>query len=210
MDADGLDPDITHEEARRAADEYRRALHDYTQLMRHRLANPLTAITAGITTLLELDLAERVRRELLTMMGDKAEELRQVILRPDIASPEERGLQPVPQVPVRIARELEVLAGQTESDFRSLNLFMVDQLDVDVPRAAEIEFLCECSAIHCTDSIRMTLPQYFAVHEDPIQFSILPLHNLPEVEDVVQKTDGFWVVRKRELAADVARAADAR
>lgn len=206
MDHRGPRPEITHDDARRAAEEYRRALHDYTQLMRHRLANPLTAITAGITTMLELDLDAEVRRQLLTMMGDKAEELRQVILRPDVASPEERGLQPVPQVPPRVSRELELLAGQTERDFRSLNLFMLDQLGGDTPRAAEVDFLCECSAIHCTDAIRMTLPQYFAVHEDPIQFSILPLHNLPEVEDVVQKTDGFWVVRKRDVAADVARA----
>lgn len=210
MDAAGADHDISHEDARRAADEYRRALHDYTQLMRHRLANPLTAITAGITTLLELELDADVRRELLTMMADKAEELRQVILRPDVATPEERGLQPVPQVPVRVSRELEARAGETESDFRSLNLFMVDQLDGGLPRSAEIEFLCECSAIHCTDSIRMTLPQYFAVHEDPVQFSILPLHNLPEVEDVVQKTDSFWVVRKRDEAASVARTSDPR
>ncbi|HVM16390.1 MAG TPA: hypothetical protein VM290_02260 [Gaiellaceae bacterium] len=79
--------------------EYERALAEYRTLARHRLANPLTAILGGLRTLRDLpDLDRATRDELLAGMEQAAHELERVSLDPAPASPEERTLNPRPDV----------------------------------------------------------------------------------------------------------------
>lgn len=88
----------SHERSTHAAREYERALYHYTQLMRHRLANPLTAIHGGIATLQELELDATTRRQILDAMELKTRELEQVALHPELLSSEERELDPLPRL----------------------------------------------------------------------------------------------------------------
>jgi signal transduction histidine kinase len=83
--------------AREAAAEYRRALLDYNQLVRHRIANPLTAIGGGIRTLLERSLDRATQRELLAAMLTQAELLERVALDPAANGAEEATLIPAPR-----------------------------------------------------------------------------------------------------------------
>lgn len=85
------------EQAEHSAREYERALHDYTRVMRHRLANPLTAIRGGVTTLREVDLPEQDRRRLLQAIDEQARELESVALHPERAGVEEHELDAVPR-----------------------------------------------------------------------------------------------------------------
>lgn len=87
--------------ARVAHAEYNRALVDYTQLVRHRIANPLTSVIGGIQTLLDLDLDEATRRELLESMLECARRVEQVSLHPDAIGPEEHELDARPRQPAR-------------------------------------------------------------------------------------------------------------
>jgi hypothetical protein len=56
----------------------------------------------------------------------------------------------------------------------------------------------------------MSLVEYELVRGDPLHFLVLPGHELEDVEDVVERGDGFTVVRKRDGAAQVAAATDPR
>jgi len=78
--------------------EYHRALADYTNLVRHRVANPLTVIQGMARTLLELpDIEPEVRRDMLVAIDEAAERLaRETIFRPDHQGPEEVCLRPRP------------------------------------------------------------------------------------------------------------------
>jgi signal transduction histidine kinase len=79
--------------------EYQRALSDYRVLARHRLANPLTAVLGGITTLRDMpDLDPETRDELLAQMEAAAQQLERVSLDPKAESPEERSLEPSPRL----------------------------------------------------------------------------------------------------------------
>ena len=84
-------------EAEWRAAEYERALRDYTVLIRHRLATPLTAIRGAALTLSSRDdLPERERRALLDLIAEQGALLERLALDP-ITQPEEHELNPHPK-----------------------------------------------------------------------------------------------------------------
>jgi hypothetical protein len=58
-------------------------------------------------------------------------------------------------------------------------------------------FVCECSDIRCADTIELPLAEYERVRVDPRRYVVLPGHETGAVEDVVERYDGYVVVRKR-------------
>jgi signal transduction histidine kinase len=90
---------LAQEEAQVRKAEYGRALRDYNSLVRHRLANPITAIRGAVATLRDVPALESTQRdELLAMMEREARRLEEVALDPAVRSREERGLRPRPEV----------------------------------------------------------------------------------------------------------------
>ncbi len=87
----------TMDEARLRAEEYERARHDYSQLVQHRLANPLTAIYGAASTLQRSDLDESVRVQLVATILEGAERIEQLGLGPERQGSEERDLDAVPR-----------------------------------------------------------------------------------------------------------------
>ena len=63
------------------------------------------------------------------------------------------------------------------------------------------EFLCECSNIDCTLRLRMTIAAYEEVRADPASFVVAPGHDLPEIEEILSRTDDYQIVRKHGEAA---------
>jgi hypothetical protein len=72
------------------------------------------------------------------------------------------------------------------------------------------EFLCECSNVDCTLLLPLTLAAYERVRSDSAQFVVAPGHELPEVEEVVFRGEGYQVVRKFGAAAELAEESDPR
>ncbi len=72
------------------------------------------------------------------------------------------------------------------------------------------EFLCECSNIGCDLRLPITLAAYEEVREDPARFVVAPGHELPEIEIVISRSDGYQVVRKEGDAADLVTEKDPR
>ena len=90
-------------------------------------------------------------------------------------------------------------AGFNEATFRELN----ESIDAREPtgRAA---FRCECARLGCTELIELGREDYEAVRSHPRRFFVLAGHELPEVEDVVERRDGYFVVEKRGVAGEIA------
>lgn len=89
------------DEARLRAQEYERALRDYRQLVRHRLANPLMQVRGSVLTLRARyrQLPPEAQERLLTVLDEATERLERVALDPEELGAEEHGLSPTPRVP---------------------------------------------------------------------------------------------------------------
>ena len=80
---------------------------------------------------------------------------------------------------------------------------------VDPPVA---DWYCECASIECAQPVQLTVGEYERIRSDSRWFVIVPdeLHLRPDVEQVVERTERFWVVEKIGQAAEVAEAFDPR
>ena len=102
----------------------------------------------------------------------------------------------------------EVRAARNESIFRELN----NHLEASSTAAVgeRIGFVCECADISCTEMLTVPLEEYELVRTHAQRFIVAPTdeHVNPELERVVDRLDGYWVVEKIGLAGDVAEALD--
>jgi hypothetical protein len=60
----------------------------------------------------------------------------------------------------------------------------------------EVPFLCECSEVTCTESVRLSLATYREARDGGGAFILLPRHVDPRVERIVAHGDGYVLVEK--------------
>jgi len=94
--ADALALVIDH--ARYRATEYERARHDYTQVVTHRIANPLTVIKGAAQTLDSGTLDEETRHQLRLAIIEASERIEAISLAPEQAGEEEHELDAIPHL----------------------------------------------------------------------------------------------------------------
>lgn len=82
--------------------------------------------------------------------------------------------------------------GSNEAIFREVNE-RIKELTWSHDNA---EFLCECGSEICAEPIRLLLTDYEAVRADPRRFAIVPGHDIPDVERVVEEHEHYAVVEK--------------
>jgi hypothetical protein len=100
--------------------------------------------------------------------------------------------------------ENEVLYREVNERVRDLN----HEFGVAEERA---QFVCECGRIDCSEPIHMSGAEYAHVRSDAATFAVLPGHEIPDTETVVEEHEGYLVVRKHEDGpAQLAREADPR
>ena len=80
--------------------------------------------------------------------------------------------------------------------FRAANERMEQVIDGQVPYAAVIPFLCECADDECRGRINMVASDYEGIHIDRDLFVVLRNHPTIAGEDVVERQDGYDIVRK--------------
>ena len=73
-----------------------------------------------------------------------------------------------------------------------------------------LEFLCECDDTDCVEKVSVTRAEYEAIRALATHFVVLPGHEDPGIEHVVQHTERFLVVEKEGEAAREALADDPR
>jgi hypothetical protein len=62
-------------------------------------------------------------------------------------------------------------------------------------------FVCECADRGCMAWLEVPLAEYAAVRQNPLRFIVSPTHEIPDIEDIVEKRPGYFVIEK---PADVA------
>ncbi len=74
------------------------------------------------------------------------------------------------------------------------------------------EWVCECADDACTERLQVSPADYERVRSHPARFVVAPneRHVYGDIEDVVERTDDYWVVEKRGAAAKVATMVDPR
>ena len=74
------------------------------------------------------------------------------------------------------------------------------------------DWICECANPECSERLSLTHEEYETLRADGSRFAVAPdeAHLFPEVENVTERHDRYWVVEKQGIAAQVAVEADPR
>jgi hypothetical protein len=98
-----------------------------------------------------------------------------------------------------------------EARFREINERVERDLEPLVDTEDEqLPFVCECGRTSCTDGIGLTVAEYESVRRDAIRFVVVPGHEIEDVEDVVDRTDRYVVVRKHPETWEIVQQSDPR
>ena len=74
----------------------------------------------------------------------------------------------------------------------------------------EVDFLCECSSRHCVERVRLSTMQYEHVRTSSYRFFVVPGHEVPAIERIVEQHERYLVVEKTGVAGVLAERADPR
>ena len=99
-------------------------------------------------------------------------------------------------------RRKERLA-RNEAAFRKVNEAMGGRAEL-APTDGRSAYLCECGALGCNLLLELTVEEYEAVRANPRRFFLVPGHEEPEVESVVDRQDRYFVVEKHPGEGGVA------
>ena len=73
-----------------------------------------------------------------------------------------------------------------------------------------VGFRCECAQLGCNQLIELTVREYEEVRANPRRFVVVPGHESPDVETVVESRRRYVIVEKLDQAAKVAERHDPR
>ena len=99
-----------------------------------------------------------------------------------------------------------VKAARNQSLWREVN----ERVASVAEAAGEMELLCECADIECTQTITISAGEYEHVRGNPTHFPIAVGHDYPDVEKVVEENERYAVVEKTGEAGEVANHFDPR
>jgi hypothetical protein len=106
----------------------------------------------------------------------------------------------------------EVRAARNQALFRSINEKLRELNEAMNAASRTFVIACECADTSCLATFDIPAERYESVRAHPAHFAVCPGHVYPEVEDVVEASDGdpYVVVEKRGAAATYAERLDPR
>ena len=107
------------------------------------------------------------------------------------------------------SHEVQERLAYNEASYRTLNEG-IQRGHAGDPPDRPVGFRCECARLGCNAIVLLTKAEYEAVRRDGRRFFMLDGHELPEIEDVVERREGYVVVEKRAHAGETAEAVDPR
>ena len=101
--------------------------------------------------------------------------------------------------------------GRNEALFREVNE-RIERISATLQVSNErLKILCECGVPTCLEQLDVPTSEYERVRADPTLFMIRPGHEHADLEEVVERHEGYHVVRKvAGDAAQIARELDPR
>ena len=101
--------------------------------------------------------------------------------------------------------------GENEAIYRSVNERIKGLNETFGFGSGPMTIVCECGDLTCAERFEVPMAEYERIRADPTLFFALQGHDIPDVEDVVERAQGYTVVCKhRGDPAQVARATDPR
>ena len=97
-------------------------------------------------------------------------------------------------------------AARNQALWREIN----ERIKAVAETSGEVEFLCECSRLACTETITLSMAEYERIRSSPTRFPIKVGHEFPEIESVLEASDGYAVVQKKGAAAEEVAKLDPR
>lgn len=73
-----------------------------------------------------------------------------------------------------------------------------------------VGFRCECARLGCNRLIELTVREYEEIRANPRRFVLIPGHEFPDIESLVETRPGYIIVEKRDEAGEEAEAHDPR
>ncbi|HUR16008.1 MAG TPA: hypothetical protein VMZ33_01870 [Candidatus Limnocylindrales bacterium] len=80
-----------------------------------------------------------------------------------------------------------------------------DKLGLDTVSA-----ICECAAAGCVERFELSRSEYEGVRSSSDRFAVVPGHEEPEVERVIERREGYLILEKVGVGAAVADREDPR
>ena len=108
-----------------------------------------------------------------------------------------------------MAEAREERLAHNEVVFRTLNE-QIEAIAGRLGRDAPYEFICECATSGCFERLKLTLDEYELVRSEGSNFLLSPGHEDIEVEQVVARYPGYYVVQKDGVAGLIAADTDPR
>jgi hypothetical protein len=99
--------------------------------------------------------------------------------------------------------------GGRQSLFREVNE-RIDELAESLDLQEEMTIFCECASAKCHEQIILTEAEYEKLRRIPTHFAVLPGHDIPAVERVVETNERYAIVEKFGDAASAAIKLDPR
>jgi hypothetical protein len=94
--------------------------------------------------------------------------------------------------------ERERRIGLNEAVLREANERIEELNQTFATLTDELVLVCECGQAQCGEKISVSPQHYEEIRGDATLFLIAPGHEIPDVEEVVARREGYDVVRKRE------------
>ena len=106
--------------------------------------------------------------------------------------------------------ERERRIGMNEALFREVNE-RLEELAQGFAHPETLDLICECGNASCASRIEMDPEEYEQVRSDPTTFAVAQGHQIPDVEEIVERRKRYDVVRKRAgEAEEIAEQTDPR
>ena len=93
-----------------------------------------------------------------------------------------------------------IRAAKNEDLFREVNERIKD---MGAPEG-QIEALCECTDPSCHKGVILSRSAYESVRADGTRFLVAPGHESPPIERIVERSERYWIIEKKEKAAQEA------
>jgi len=110
-------------------------------------------------------------------------------------------------VPVVMSSLWEQRAARNEALFREENENIARLEEKHGTTTSDPAFLCECANADCTDHVSVEADVYTRVREQPRLFIVIPGHEDPQLERVVERHRHYLIVEKTGVAGEVAEQA---
>lgn len=92
------------------------------------------------------------------------------------------------------AREEQI--GLNEAVFREVNERIEALAETFDLKSEPLDLVCECGDAGCVQRLTMSHAEYEQLRSNPHQFAVHPGHEIPEVEEVVDRRKGYDIVAK--------------